>query len=214
MYFIWANAVVLTAGRLPPIQIRDLSPLRPSETAEPSRREVALLWEAEQQTARLVGRPPSLLVALMRFLWRDEALTLTFKLCCWLVASMISNAVLLPLLIRSFSDGSPVWQGYIIAFLFLVTEGARSLFVSHHWYIAVAAAMRLRGALRLLISEKSLLIAGGGGPSTGKAVILITADCNRMLEAMSYFQFTISAPVTLIATFAVMWSILGPSALV
>lgn len=211
-YFTWANGVVLAAGELPPIQIADLPPLLSLDKAMPSRNKVAMLWEAERLQSGVEGRSASLIAALVRFLWRDEVWVLVFK-GGWLVASMVSNAVLLPLIIQSFSDGSPAWWGYVIAVLFLASEGLRSAFVNQHWYTAVTAASRLRGALRLLIAQKALRIAGGGGPSTGKAVNLLTADCTRMLDAMSYVQFLFSTPVTLIATFGVIWSILGPSAL-
>lgn len=46
--------------------------------------------------------------------------------------------------------------------------------------------MRLRGAMRLLILEKALRVAGAGGPSTGKAVNLLTADCSRLLDASAW----------------------------
>lgn len=130
VYFIWANAVVLAAGRLPPIQIRDLPPLPPGDTSEPSCRAVETLWESERLKAERDGRPSSLLSALVRFLWRDEALTLAFKLCGWLVAGMVSNAVLLPLVIQSLAPSVPPWQGYVAALLFLVSEGTRSATVN------------------------------------------------------------------------------------
>lgn len=130
VYFVWANAVVLAAGRLPPIQIRDLPPLPPEDAAEPSCRLIEALWEAERREATRGGRPASLLSALVRFLWRDEALTLVFKLCGWLVAGTVSNAVLLPLVIHSLAPSSPVWLGYVAAVLFLVSEGTRSATVN------------------------------------------------------------------------------------
>ena len=43
--------------------------------------------------------------------------------------------------------------------------------------------MRLRGAVRLLLLDKALRVAGGGGPSTGKTVNLLTSDCMRLLDA-------------------------------
>ena len=131
VYFVWANTVVLAAGALPPIQIKDLPPLPVAETAEPSCTELSNLWEAERVRSVIEGRSASLLKVIVRFVWKDEATTLAFKLCGWLVASMVSNAILLPLVINNLTSNNPAWQGYVIALFFLVSEGLRSAAVNH-----------------------------------------------------------------------------------
>jgi hypothetical protein len=211
-YFIWANAVVLAAGRLPPIQLRALPPLLPEDTATRTRDELSALWSREVVAASHRNSPPNLRFAICRLLWRDEAAVLAFKLVGWLVASAVSSSILLRSLITFFSDGSPAWWGYVIALLYVVTEGVRSAAINQHWYIAVTAGMRLRGALRLMLAEKALRIAESS-TSTGKLVNLVSADTTRCLEAMSYFQFIISTPITLVTAFGIIWGSLGPSAL-
>ena len=224
-YFVWASPLVSRASDLSrAVQQEDLY-LPPAEQgAGAAEAVIDAAWAAERARAAAAsaaadgskGKPPrpaSFARALWATVWRDYLWVFAFKM-GWLVFSMLSNSILLKELVAFLQPGSPRpdWYGYVLALLFFLVECARSVSVNAHWMIAVSAGVRLRAGVRAMLFSKALRLRGGGA-ETGSLTTLVNNDAARLLEAASYGEFLISAPVTLLVTVGVMWSVLGPSAL-
>ena len=213
-YFVWASPLVFRAADLSAaVTLPDLPQPPPEQAAATAEAVLEAAWAAETAAAAAAARPASFARALWRTVRLDFARVFAFKM-GWLVFSMLSNSILLQELVDFLQPGSarPDWWGYVLALLFLLVECARSVSVNTHWMLAVSAGVRLRAGARALLFAKALRLRGGGA-ETGSVTTLVNNDAARLLEAASYGEFIFSAPVTLLVTLGVLWSVMGPSAL-
>ena len=212
LYYTWASPFIAFAaygGRR--IEIADLWPLRTYESSAPAERVLAAEWEGEVARARARAREPSFFNAAWRFVRREAALIVLYKL-GWLLFSLISNAVLLREILLYFTSDRSMGYGIGLVLAFLASETGRSVCVNQHWLVAALASSRLRSAARQLLYTK-LLRLDRGGVTVGAAVTLLINDTQRLMEAVQYGEFVFSTPLTLLVTLGLMWWQLGPSVL-
>ena len=162
--------------------------------------------------------------AILRGWWPHVAWSLVLAT-LWLVFVMLTNALLLAELLRLLTNVSqgleptvacgslevPV-RGLYLVLGFFLGELLRSVCVNQHWEIACMGGMSLRGAVCSLLFRK-LTRVRRCNESLGTLLNIVSSDVDRLRDALSYGQFLVITPMTLLATIGLGYWLVGPAVL-
>uniref|UniRef100_A0A6Q2XRI0 ABC-type glutathione-S-conjugate transporter n=1 Tax=Esox lucius TaxID=8010 RepID=A0A6Q2XRI0_ESOLU len=131
-------------------------------------------------------------------------------------AFMFSVPQVLSLLLGFMHDeDSPLWKGYMFAFLMFLLSSLQSLFNHQYMYSCFTVGMRVKTAVMGLVYRKSLLISGAARRSctVGEIVNLVSTDTQKLMDMVVYFNAVWVAPIEITLCLFFLWQRLGPSAL-
>ncbi|XP_067274892.1 multidrug resistance-associated protein 1 isoform X2 [Pseudorasbora parva] len=131
-------------------------------------------------------------------------------------AFMFSIPQVLSLLLGFVRDeDAPLWKGYLFAFLMFLLSCLQSLFNHQYMYTCFTVGMRVKTAVMGLVYRKSLVInnAARRTCTVGEIVNLVSADTQKLMDFVVYFNAVWVAPIEIVLCLFFLWQRLGPSAL-
>ncbi|KAI7803545.1 putative multidrug resistance-associated protein 1-like [Triplophysa rosa] len=131
-------------------------------------------------------------------------------------AFMFSIPQVLSLLLGFVRDeDAPLWKGYLFAFMMFLLSCLQSLFNHQYMYTCFTVGMRVKTAVMGLVYRKSLVInsAARRTCTVGEIVNLVSADTQKLMDFVVYFNAAWVAPIEIALCLFFLWQRLGPSAL-
>ncbi|KAK6481811.1 multidrug resistance-associated protein 1-like isoform X3 [Huso huso] len=129
---------------------------------------------------------------------------------------MFSIPQVLSLLLAFMSDAdAPLWKGYFYAALMFLVSCMQSLFNHQYMYSCFTVGMRVKTAVMGLVYRKSLVITNAARRTctVGEIVNLVSADTQKLMDFVVYFNAVWLAPIEITLCLFFLWQHLGPSAL-
>uniref|UniRef100_A0A8C7CB62 ABC-type glutathione-S-conjugate transporter n=1 Tax=Oncorhynchus kisutch TaxID=8019 RepID=A0A8C7CB62_ONCKI len=150
-------------------------------------------------------------------LQKHEAERIHRKYCMILPCSLfhpypLSNSLLLGFMNE---EDAPLWKGYFYATLMFLLSCLQSLFNHQYMYTCFTVGMRVKTAVMGLVYRKSLVInsASRRTCTVGEIVNLVSADTQKLMDFVVYFNAVWLAPIEIALCLFFLWQHLGPSAL-
>uniref|UniRef100_A0A6Q2X6E6 ABC-type glutathione-S-conjugate transporter n=1 Tax=Esox lucius TaxID=8010 RepID=A0A6Q2X6E6_ESOLU len=131
-------------------------------------------------------------------------------------AFMFSVPQVLSLLLGFMHDeDSPLWKGYMFAFLMFLLSSLQSLFNHQYMYSCFTVGMRVKTAVMGLVYRKVWRMSGAARRSctVGEIVNLVSTDTQKLMDMVVYFNAVWVAPIEITLCLFFLWQRLGPSAL-
>uniref|UniRef100_A0A4W5KVT8 ABC-type glutathione-S-conjugate transporter n=1 Tax=Hucho hucho TaxID=62062 RepID=A0A4W5KVT8_9TELE len=124
----------------------------------------------------------------------------------------LSNSLLLGFMNE---EDAPLWKGYFYATLMFLLSCLQSLFNHQYMYTCFTVGMRVKTAVMGLVYRKSLVInsASRRTCTVGEIVNLVSADTQKLMDFVVYFNAVWLAPIEIALCLFFLWQHLGPSAL-
>uniref|UniRef100_A0A9J7YN69 ABC-type glutathione-S-conjugate transporter n=1 Tax=Cyprinus carpio carpio TaxID=630221 RepID=A0A9J7YN69_CYPCA len=234
--FWWFSRLVVKGYRSP-LKAEDLWSLREQDTSEKIicdlEKEWAKQWaKIAMNGAQALGYKLSEQTQLLRKLHKEQSsgfcllrtlaknfgpYFLTGTLCLVIQdIFMFSIPQVLSLLLGFVRDeDAPLWKGYVFAFLMVLLSCLQSLFNHQYMYRCFTVGMRVKTAVMGLVYRKSLVInsAARRTCTVGEIVNLVSADTQKLMDFVVYFNAVWVAPIEIALCFFFLWQHLGPSAL-
>uniref|UniRef100_A0A673K010 ABC-type glutathione-S-conjugate transporter n=1 Tax=Sinocyclocheilus rhinocerous TaxID=307959 RepID=A0A673K010_9TELE len=227
--------VQLVKGYRSPLKAEDLWSLREEDTSEKIICDLEKEWakqEGAMNGAQALGYKLSEQTQLLRKLHKEQSsgfcllrtlaknfgpyfLTGTLYLVIQDVF-MFSIPQVLSLLLGFVRDeDAPLWKGYVFAFLMVLLSCLQSLFNHQYMYTCFTVGMRVKTAVMGLVYRKSLVInsAARRTCTVGEIVNLVSADTQKLMDFVVYFNAVWVAPIEIALCLFFLWQRLGPSAL-
>uniref|UniRef100_A0A674N5W4 ABC-type glutathione-S-conjugate transporter n=1 Tax=Takifugu rubripes TaxID=31033 RepID=A0A674N5W4_TAKRU len=112
-------------------------------------------------------------------------------------------------------EDAPLWKGYFYATLMFLLSCLQSLFNHQYMYTCFTVGMRVKTAVMGLVYRKSLVInsAARRTCTVGEIVNLVSADTQKLMDFVVYFNTVWLAPIEIALCLFFLWQQLGPSAL-
>ncbi|KAF9575235.1 hypothetical protein EC968_003876 [Mortierella alpina] len=221
LFLSWMNPLFKTGYRRQ-IQESDISEMLPKWKTGVLGQQLHERWEQEKLRAAAKGQNPRLLRALVRF-----ALPTTwFALgqVCLLISDNISRLV--PFIVlwiikflkdtQSDSTPPPSWHGYALAFLLLATCLLQSI-LNQIWVMACdRTGLLMSNALVDMVFRKATVLSSKARLDYPDATIfnLMSTDTSRIGECIEGVPLLVTVPLATLITVGMLWSLMGPSALV
>ncbi|XP_048103810.1 multidrug resistance-associated protein 1 [Alosa alosa] len=131
-------------------------------------------------------------------------------------AFMFSIPQVLSLLLGFINEtDAPLWKGYLYACLMFMLSCLQSLFNHQYMYSCFTVGMRVKTAVMGLVYRKSLIISSASRRTctVGEIVNLVSADTQKLMDFVVYFNAVWLAPIEITLCLFFLWQHLGPSAL-
>ncbi|XP_046899863.1 multidrug resistance-associated protein 1 [Hypomesus transpacificus] len=239
--FWWFTGLVVKGYRTP-LEADDLWTLREKDTSDKIISDLEKEWTTEcaklQQQERALASGVALgtrlpdQAQLLRKLQKEQSsgffllrtlarnfgpYFLTGTLCIMVHdAFMFSIPQVLSLLLGFMKDeNAPLWKGYFYAILMFLLSCLQSLFNHQYMYTCFTVGMRVKTAVMGLVYRKSLVInsASRRTCTVGEIVNLVSADTQKLMDFVVYFNAVWLAPIEVALCLFFLWQLLGPSAL-
>ncbi|XP_062304038.1 multidrug resistance-associated protein 1 [Osmerus eperlanus] len=239
--FWWFTGLVVKGYRTP-LEADDLWTLREKDTSDRIISDLEKEWTTEcaklQQQERALASGVALgtrlpdQAQLLRKLQKEQSsgffllrtlarnfgpYFLTGTLCIMVHdAFMFSIPQVLSLLLGFMKDeNAPLWKGYFYAILMFLLSCLQSLFNHQYMYTCFTVGMRVKTAVMGLVYRKSLVInsASRRTCTVGEIVNLVSADTQKLMDFVVYFNAVWLAPIEVALCLFFLWQLLGPSAL-
>uniref|UniRef100_A0A8C1M1U9 ABC-type glutathione-S-conjugate transporter n=1 Tax=Cyprinus carpio TaxID=7962 RepID=A0A8C1M1U9_CYPCA len=227
---------LLFKGYRSPLQAEDLWSLREEDTSEKIISDLEEEWTAEQenhlstsialgsrlpeqaQFLRKIQKEQSSGFCLLRTLARSFGPYFLTGTLCLMVhdAFMFSVPQVLSLLLGFMKDeDAPLWKGYFYASLMFLLSCLQSIFNHQYTYTCFTVGMRVKTAVMGLVYRKSLVVnsAARRTCTVGEIVNLVSADTQKLMDFVVYFNAVWLAPIEVTLCLFFLWQHLGPSAL-
>ncbi|KTF95018.1 hypothetical protein cypCar_00022159, partial [Cyprinus carpio] len=225
---------LVVKGYRSPLKAEDLWSLREQDTSEKIicdlEKEWAKQWAKMQQQesamngAQALGYKLSEQTQLLRKLHKEQSsgfcllrtlaknfgpYFLTGTLCLVIQdIFMFSIPQVLSLLLGFVRDeDAPLWKGYVFAFLMVLLSCLQSLFNHQYMYRCFTVGMRVKTAVMGLVYRKSLVInsAARRTCTVGEIVNLVSADTQKLMDFVVYFNAVWVAPIEIALCFFFLW---------
>uniref|UniRef100_A0A8C2GUE0 ABC-type glutathione-S-conjugate transporter n=1 Tax=Cyprinus carpio TaxID=7962 RepID=A0A8C2GUE0_CYPCA len=239
--FWWFSGLVFKGYRSP-LQAEDLWSLREEDTSEKIISDLEEEWTAERtklhtsialgsrlpeqaQFLRKIQKEQSSGFCLLRTLARSFGpYFLTGTLCLMQISSYfivpsfkpLSFSFYLSLLLGFMKDeDAPMWKGFFYASLMFLLSCLQSVFNHQYTYTCFTVGMRVKTAVMGLVYRKSLVVnsAARRTCTVGEIVNLVSADTQKLMDFVVYFNAVWLAPIEVTLCLFFLWQHLGPSAL-
>ncbi|MCI4375884.1 hypothetical protein PGIGA_G00114740 [Pangasianodon gigas] len=241
MLFWWFSGLVVKGYRTP-LQAEDLWCLREEDTSHKILSDLEEEWTKERtklqqqekqlsssvvlgtrlpdqaQLLRKLQKEQSSGFCLLRTLARNFGPYFLSGTLCLVVhdAFMFAIPQVLSLLLGFMrEEDAPLWKGYFYATLMFLLSCLQSLFNHQYMYSCFTVGMRVKTAVMGLVYRKSLVInsAARRTCTVGEIVNLVSADTQKLMDFVVYFNAVWLAPIEIALCLFFLWQHLGPSAL-
>uniref|UniRef100_A0A8C7IKQ6 ABC-type glutathione-S-conjugate transporter n=1 Tax=Oncorhynchus kisutch TaxID=8019 RepID=A0A8C7IKQ6_ONCKI len=225
LYVIAVPLRLVVKGYRTPLEAGDLWNLREEDTSDKILSDLEEEWTTE--CAKLQEKTMVAAVALgtrlpdqaqiLRKLQKEQSSGFCLKHCMILPCSLfhlypLSNSLLLGFMNE---EDAPLWKGYFYATLMFLLSCLQSLFNHQYMYTCFTVGMRVKTAVMGLVYRKSLVInsASRRTCTVGEIVNLVSADTQKLMDFVVYFNAVWLAPIEIALCLFFLWQHLGPSAL-
>uniref|UniRef100_A0A674E981 ABC-type glutathione-S-conjugate transporter n=1 Tax=Salmo trutta TaxID=8032 RepID=A0A674E981_SALTR len=198
---------LVVKGYRTPLEAGDLWNLREEDTSDKIISDLEEEWTTEY----------SVELSMLKRLQKHDAERIHRKYCMILPCSLfhpypLSNSLLLGFMNE---EDAPLWKGYFYATLMFLLSCLQSLFNHQYMYTCFTVGMRVKTAVMGLVYRKSLVInsASRRTCTVGEIVNLVSADTQKLMDFVVYFNAVWLAPIEIALCLFFLWQHLGPSAL-
>ncbi|TMS00880.1 Multidrug resistance-associated protein 6, partial [Larimichthys crocea] len=107
-----------------------------------------------------------------------------------------------------------MWKGFLFASLLFLLSCLQSLLHHQYMFHCFTVGMRLKTAVMGLVYRKCLLISSAARRrcTLGEIINLVSADTQKLMDFVVYFNSIWVTPIEITLCFYFMWRLLGPSA--
>uniref|UniRef100_A0A673GYT1 ABC-type glutathione-S-conjugate transporter n=1 Tax=Sinocyclocheilus rhinocerous TaxID=307959 RepID=A0A673GYT1_9TELE len=203
----WWYGRLAVKGYRSPLQAEDLWSLREEDTSE---KIICDLEKEKLHKEQISG------FCLLRTLAKNFGpYFLTGTLCLVIQDAFMFSIPQVLLLGFVRDEDAPLWKGYLFAFLMFLLSCLQSLFNHQYMYACFTVGMRVKTAVMGLVYRKSLVInsAARRTCTVGEIVNLVSADTQKLMDFVVYFNAVWVAPIEIALCLFFLWQRLGPSAL-
>uniref|UniRef100_A0A4W5JQ63 ABC transmembrane type-1 domain-containing protein n=1 Tax=Hucho hucho TaxID=62062 RepID=A0A4W5JQ63_9TELE len=104
---------------------------------------------------------------------------------------------------------SDLWKGFMFAFLLFLLSSLQSLFNHQYMYSCFTVGMRVKTAVMGLVYRKSLVISSAARQSctVGEIVNLVSADTQKLMDMVVYFNAVWVAPIEIALCLFFLWQV-------
>uniref|UniRef100_A0A8C8K4S6 ABC-type glutathione-S-conjugate transporter n=1 Tax=Oncorhynchus tshawytscha TaxID=74940 RepID=A0A8C8K4S6_ONCTS len=227
MLFWWFTGLVVKGYRTP-LEAGDLWNLREEDTSDKIISDLEEEWTTEcaklqqlpdqAQILRKLQKEQSSGFCLLRTLARNLGPYFLTGTMCIIFHDFFMFAIpqVLSLLLGFMNEeDAPLWKGYFYATLMFLLSCLQSLFNHQYMYTCFTVGMRVKTAVMGLVYRKSLVInsASRRTCTVGEIVNLVSADTQKLMDFVVYFNAVWLAPIEIALCLFFLWQHLGPSAL-
>ncbi|XP_065304617.1 ATP-binding cassette sub-family C member 5-like [Dermacentor albipictus] len=192
---VWMTKLMWKAYRQG-IHQEDLWQMAPSESAEVNVKRLERLWKDEQL---LQGEKAEFWRAAARFC-KTRAIVAGLFICLGMTFQFLGPAVLLRAILSYLEDAhASMSTGLLLAFSLVGTQLMRSGCLSMSWVIGAHTAIRLQGALQLLLYRRMLKVRVEEKHS-GQVINHVTNDMERIFDAAMNGTLMLGTPVMFLLT--------------
>ncbi|XP_054875423.1 multidrug resistance-associated protein 1-like isoform X2 [Amphiprion ocellaris] len=241
-FFFWFSSLVVRGYRRP-LQAADLWTLRDQDSSVYIMTELDKFWSqsckqlqswswsrsrSQSRSSAVPTEKTQLLkknqegrgccLILLRALGRSFGLYFLVGILCLLAHDAIMFAVpqVLSVLLGFMRDkDAEMWKGLLFASLLFILSCLQS--VLHHQFMfhCFTVGMRLKTAVMGLVYRKSLLMSSAARQqgTLGEIINLISADTQKLMDFVVYFNSVWIAPIEIALCFYFLWQLLGLPAL-
>lgn len=209
LYFSWAFPM-LRQGKLHPLTVEALLPLRPEEKPRTTDTEFERLYDSMQHARRPI----------LAAIWALERKSLLWAFCISMIhlANLVGNPLILRELLQWLeqpSDGGP-WYGYGLAAGLVVLSLSGSLAIHHMFQVVLRMMVRVRVPLVMKIYRKSLRLTQEArqATSSGQIINLMGTDVQKFINAINLVFSLWFHPMQLALSIFALYIVLGPPSLV
>uniref|UniRef100_A0A665U086 ABC-type glutathione-S-conjugate transporter n=1 Tax=Echeneis naucrates TaxID=173247 RepID=A0A665U086_ECHNA len=210
--FWWFTGLVVKGYRAP-LAEEDLWTLREEDTSHKIISELQQDWTAECPEENIVA----VFQTLIGCSQKDRRYNTAAHSDCKVFLTMSKLALMSGLLLLGFmrDEDAPLWKGYFYATLMFLLSCLQSLFNHQYMYTCFTVGMRVKTAVMGLVYRKSLVInsASRRTCTVGEIVNLVSADTQKLMDFVVYFNAVWLAPIEIALCLFFLWQHLGPSAL-
>uniref|UniRef100_A0A672T458 ABC-type glutathione-S-conjugate transporter n=1 Tax=Sinocyclocheilus grahami TaxID=75366 RepID=A0A672T458_SINGR len=227
----WWFSGLLFKGYRSPLQAEDLWSLREEDTSEKIISDLEEEWTAERtklhtsialgsrlpeqaQFLRKIQKEQSSGFCLLRTLARSFG---PYFLTGTLLSAFKPFSLFFKSLLLGFmkDEDAPLWKGYFYASLMFLLSCLQSIFNHQYTYTCFTVGMRVKTAVMGLVYRKSLVVnsAARRTCTVGEIVNLVSADTQKLMDFVVYFNAVWLAPIEITLCLFFLWQHLGPSAL-
>uniref|UniRef100_A0A4W5KX64 ABC-type glutathione-S-conjugate transporter n=1 Tax=Hucho hucho TaxID=62062 RepID=A0A4W5KX64_9TELE len=225
--FWWFTGLVVKGYRTP-LEAGDLWNLREEDTSDKIISDLEEEWTTEcaklqqlpdqAQILRKLQKEQSSGFCLLRTLARNFGPYFLTGTMCIIFHDFFMFAIpqVLSLLLGFMNEeDAPLWKGYFYATLMFLLSCLQSLFNHQYMYTCFTVGMRVKTAVMGLVYRKSLVInsASRRTCTVGEIVNLVSADTQKLMDFVVYFNAVWLAPIEIALCLFFLWQHLGPSAL-
>uniref|UniRef100_A0A9J8ATG6 ABC-type glutathione-S-conjugate transporter n=1 Tax=Cyprinus carpio carpio TaxID=630221 RepID=A0A9J8ATG6_CYPCA len=221
--FWWFSGLVFKGYRSP-LQAEDLWSLREEDTSEKIISDLEEEWTAERTKLQhaTVNLEPN------HNGWMWSATEESSQMLSYIRNQQISSYFIVPsfkplsfsfylsLLLGFMKDeDAPMWKGFFYASLMFLLSCLQSVFNHQYTYTCFTVGMRVKTAVMGLVYRKSLVVnsAARRTCTVGEIVNLVSADTQKLMDFVVYFNAVWLAPIEVTLCLFFLWQHLGPSAL-
>lgn len=155
---------------------------------------------------------PSLWQAMFMFTGKQMLFCALLKLCHDLC--MFLKPKLLELILRFIATpDAPSWHGYVYSILIFIVSIFESLIINQYFQRTFNVGVNARTALTSTIYRKTMCLNNEARKNftQGEIVNLMSTDAQKFLDLSGYIHMFWSAPLQIIISIVLLYSILGPS---
>uniref|UniRef100_A0A8C1PEU6 ABC-type glutathione-S-conjugate transporter n=1 Tax=Cyprinus carpio TaxID=7962 RepID=A0A8C1PEU6_CYPCA len=230
--FWWFSGLVFKGYRSP-LQAEDLWSLREEDTSEKIISDLEEEWTAERTKLQQQENHLSTSIALgsrlpeqaqfLRKIQKEQSsgfcLLRTLQISSYFIVPSfkpLSFSFYLSLLLGFMKDeDAPMWKGFFYASLMFLLSCLQSVFNHQYTYTCFTVGMRVKTAVMGLVYRKSLVVnsAARRTCTVGEIVNLVSADTQKLMDFVVYFNAVWLAPIEVTLCLFFLWQHLGPSAL-
>uniref|UniRef100_A0A8C1PG59 ABC-type glutathione-S-conjugate transporter n=1 Tax=Cyprinus carpio TaxID=7962 RepID=A0A8C1PG59_CYPCA len=236
--FWWFSGLVFKGYRSP-LQAEDLWSLREEDTSEKIISDLEEEWTAERSTnlpffifktfsKKAVGLSATVNLEPNHNGWMWSATEESSQMLSYIRNQQISSYFIVPsfkplsfsfylsLLLGFMKDeDAPMWKGFFYASLMFLLSCLQSVFNHQYTYTCFTVGMRVKTAVMGLVYRKSLVVnsAARRTCTVGEIVNLVSADTQKLMDFVVYFNAVWLAPIEVTLCLFFLWQHLGPSAL-
>ncbi|KAG0411815.1 hypothetical protein HPB47_011071, partial [Ixodes persulcatus] len=205
---VWLSKLMWKAYRQG-IHQEDLWQMAPNDSAELNVKRLERLWKDEQL---LQGEKAQFWMAAARFC-KTRAIVAGVLICIGMTFQFLGPAVLLREILSFLEDSeSGTSTGVLLALCLIGTQLVRSGCLSMSWIIGAHTAIRLQGAIQLLLYRRMLKVRIEDKHS-GQVVNHVTNDMERIFDAAMNGMLMLGTPVMFLLTLVYSCCLIGPWAL-
>ncbi|KAL3185902.1 hypothetical protein MRX96_028779 [Rhipicephalus microplus] len=202
---VWMTKLMWKAYRQG-IHQEDLWQMAPSESSEVNVKRLERLWKDEQL---LQGDNAQFWRAATRFC-KTRAIVAGLFICLGMTFQFLGPAVLLRAILLYLEDAhASLSTGLLLAFGLVGTQLMRSGCLSMSWVIGAHTAIRLQGALQLLLYRRMLKVRVEEKHS-GQVINHVTNDMERIFDAAMNGTLMLGTPVMFLLTLVYSCYLIGP----
>ncbi|XP_062185916.1 ABC transporter C family member 2-like isoform X2 [Phragmites australis] len=208
IFFSWMTPLMQQGYRRPIID-KDIWKLDSWDETETLYSRFQKCWNDELRKPK-----PWLLRALHSSLWGRFWLGGFFKI--GNDASQFVGPLILNLLLESMQKGDPSWSGYIYAFSIFAGVSLGVLAEAQYFQNVMRVGFRLRSTLIAAVFRKSLRLTNDSRRkfASGRITNLISTDAESLQQVCQQLHSLWSAPFRIVISMVLLYSQLGPAALV